>query len=288
MLNINEPVVVPIPAVHAPIDLDEVLKQSKKEALSDPKHLQEIERIQSFLSNIKKTNPSDVDFIDQMQGEAIPFLDKFYSNLQILEDNMCQYPECFMGIADNLLESVRIVDSNVNVPDSEGVVHTLKQGDLIIRYDSGKAGHGYLVKNGSRSDRYNEKYLGSTPKLNFKTIGEDQGARNNDWLFVCDNFLSALAIHHGTGVMTIAIPKPDRLLVKEVLTKYPNKKAMFFIESTNAAIDSIGGVTVAYPVDRDGQTWAECRDICFKDKEVKQASDEFRNRLRHSMKNALK
>ena len=288
MLNINEPVVVPIPAVYTPTDLDEVLKQSKKEALSDPKHLQEIERIQSFLSNIKKTNPSDVDFIDKMQGEAIPFIDKFYNNLQILEDNMCQYPECFMGIADNLLESVRIVDSNVNVPDSEGVVHTLKQGDLIIRYDSGKAGHGYLVKNGSRSDRYNEKYLGSTPELNFKTIGEDHGARNNDWLFVCDNFLSALAIHHATGVMTIAIPKPDSVLVDEVLSKYPNKKTMFFIKSTNAVIDSIGGIAVAYPVGRDGQTWAECRDICFKDKEVKQAIDEFRNHLRHSMRNALK
>ena len=49
MLNIIEPFVVPIPPVQESIDLDEVLKQSKKDALSDPKYLKEIDRIQSFL-----------------------------------------------------------------------------------------------------------------------------------------------------------------------------------------------------------------------------------------------
>lgn len=287
MLSIIEPVVIPIPPVQEPVDLDEVLKQSKKDALSDPKYLQEIDRIQSFLSKIKKTNPTDVDFIEQRQGEATTFLDQFYNNLQILEDNMCQYPECFMGVSDDLLQSVRIVDSSVNVPDCDGVVHTLKQGDLIIRYDSGKAGYGYIVKNGSHSSRYKEKFIGSTPDLNFKSLGVDQAARNTDWLFICDNFLSAIAIQHATGVMTIAVPKVDRTLLEEVMHQFPSKKTILFIESTDTPIDAISSLSVAYPINRNGQSWAECRDKCAKNKELNKASEEFKSCLRQSMKTAL-
>ena len=222
-----------------------------------------------------------------MQGEATPFLDQFYNNLQILEDNMCQYPECFMGISDDLLQSVRIVDSSVNVPDCDGVVHTLKQGDLIIRYDSGKAGYGYIVKNGSHSSRYKEKFIGSTADLNFKSIGVDQVARKTDWLFICDNFLSALAIQNATGVMTIAIPKVDSVLLEEVMSQFPSKNTILFIESTDAPNDAITGLTVAYPINRNGQSWAECRDKSEKDKGLNKASEEFKNCLRQSMKTAL-
>ncbi|BBL22172.1 hypothetical protein [Acinetobacter radioresistens] len=288
MLNIIDPIVIPIPPYKEPVDLDEVLKQSKKDALSDPKYLNEIDRIHSFLSNIKKTNPNDVDFIEKIQGESVPFLDQLYSNLQVLEDNMCQYPECLMGISDDLLESVRIVDSLVNVSDSVGRVHTLKQGDLIIRYDSGKAGYGYIVKNGSRSSRYEEQHLSSTSDLNYKVIGDNHSTLNNDWLFISDNFISALAIHHATGVMTIAIPRLDSALIEEVLSKYTSKKAMLFIEASDQVADTIAAIKVAYPISRKGQSWAECRDMCLKDFEEKQAMEEFKKLLRHSMKNALK
>lgn len=60
--------VIPLPSIQPEIDLDEVLKKSKKEALSDKKYIQEVERISNFLNNIKSSKPSDVDYIDKMQA----------------------------------------------------------------------------------------------------------------------------------------------------------------------------------------------------------------------------
>lgn len=279
--------VIPLPSVQPEIDLDEVLKKSKKEALSDKKYIQEVERISNFLNNIKSSKPSDVDYIDKMQGQNNPFLDSLFENSQILEDNMCQYPECFSGVSGELLQSIRIIDSAVNVPDSEGHAHVLKRGDLIIRYDSGKGNKGYVVKSGMRSSRYKEKYLSSSSELNYQVVGPDNRSLNTDWLFLCDNLISSIAIHDATGVMTVAIPVFDKLLIDEIQKEYSNKKLMWFSDSNHQIDKSNQEVSIALPVGRKGQSWAECRDILNTEHNLKQSIIEFKSMLRTSMKHAL-
>ena len=279
--------VIPLPPIQPEIDLDEVLKKSKKDALSDKKYIQEVERISNFLNNIKSSKPADVDYIDKMQGQNNPFLDSLFENSQILEDNMCQYPECFSGVSGELLQSIRIIDGDVNVPDSEGQVHVLKRGDLIIRYESGKGNKGYIVKSGIRSNRYKEKYLSSSRELNYQLIGLDNRSLNADWLFLCDNLISSIAIHDATGVMTVAIPVFEKSLVDEIQKEFSNIILMWFSDSNHQIDKSNQEVSIALPIGRKGQSWSECRDILNTEHDLKQSIIEFKSMLRTSMKHAL-
>lgn len=279
--------VIPLPSVQPEIDLDEVLKKSKKEALSDQKYIEEVERISKFLNNIKSLKPDDEDYIDRMQGQNNLFLDRLFENSQILEDSMCQYPECFSGVQDELLQSIRIIDNDLNVQDHDGHVHVLKRGDLIIEYDSGKGDKGYIIKSGIHSNRYKEKYLSSTSRPNYKIIGVGNSILNTDWIFLCDNFLSSLAIYNCTGIMTLAIPSLDQLLIDEINKEYPNKKLMLFSDSRQQILIVPQGLSIAIPIERKEESWSECRDNLFKKHDLKQGMIEFKNMLRTTMKHAL-
>lgn len=269
------------------IDLDEVLKKSKKEALSDIKFIKEVERITKFLNNIKSSKTSDPDFIEKMEGDTNPFLENLFDRSQILEDRMCEYSECFFGLSDVLLPSVRIIDDSVNVPDHEGKVHTLQRGDLIIKYQSGEGEAGYIIKSGAYSNRYKEKYLSYSTELNYQLIGQDNCTLNTDWLFLSDNFLSALAIYAATGVTTIAIPAFDQCILGEIKDTYPNKKIMWFSESGQDIPIAVKGVSIAFPLERKGNSWSECRDLMNKMGDGEQGIKYFKDCLRTSMKHAL-
>lgn len=287
MNTIAESHVIPQPTLKPQIDIDQILKESKEQALSDIKYLKEVDRIKNFLSNVKNTKTSDIDFIDNANAESVPFIDQLFDCSQVLEDNMCQFSDCLWGISDDILSSVRVIDGSANVSDYSGLVYVLKQGDLLVRYDSGVGAVGYLTKSGSRSKRYSEKYISTCENINYKIIGIDNLSLNKDWLFVADNFLSAIAIHHATGVMTIAIPFLDHGLLMQLKDQYSEKRIMIFGDSKDVAgeIESQGVCFTPSLNKCDG--WAALREECFSKSDHKQGLAMFKEHLRQAMRSAM-
>lgn len=280
--------VTSIENVQPDIDVEQVLKKSKEEALSEPSFLKELDRIKCFISNVKNSKPTDLDFVDQIQAESVPFIQELFTHSQILEDTMCQYAECFVGVSDQVLSSIRVVDRQVNVPDSEGLVHVLKQGDLLISYVSGGGLAGYMVKSANYSQRYIEKYISVSDSLNYFLIGPDKTSSSSDWLFITSNFLSSLAIHAATDVMTVAVPSLDQGLLSRLADKYPDKKIMVFMDGAqNATFDVERIYFASKPLDVVEETWIAKRDSCIATLGETQGLAKFKEHLRQAMRSAL-
>lgn len=274
--------------VQPDIDVEQVLKKSKEEALSEPSFLKELDRIKCFISNVKNTKPTNLDFIDQIQAESVPFIQEIFNYSQILEDTMCQYAECFFGVSGQVLSSIRVVDRQVNVPDIEGLVHVLKQGDLLISYVSGDGVAGYVVKSANYSQRYLEKYISISDSLNYFLIGPDKTSTSSDWLFITSNFLSSLAIYAATEVMTVAVPSLDQGLLCRIADKYPNKKIMVFMDDLQNANVDVERIYFAFkPIDVVEETWVAKRDSCIATFGEKQGLAKFKEHLRQAMRSAL-
>jgi hypothetical protein len=282
-----ESCVMPHQNLNSQIDIDQVLKKSREQALNDVKYLKEVDRINNFIKNVKNSKTSDIDFIDRVQSESVPFIDQLYDRSQILEDNMCQYSDSLRGITDNILSSVRIVDNGVNVSDLNGMVCVLKQGDLLIKYDSGCGDVGYLIKSGSRSNRYSEKYISNGENLNYKIICNENLALKTDWLFVADNFLSAIAIHHATGVKTVAIPLLNNVILNQLKAEYPDKRIMIFMGSKDVSGEVVPQGIYLTSTFHQGSSWAEYRDECLADADQKQGLATFTESLRQAMRSGM-
>ena len=112
MSIIAETQIIPLPVLKPQINIDQILKESKEQALNDIKYLKEVDRIKNFINNVKNSKTSDLDFIDRVQSESVPFIDQLFDRSQVLEDNMCQYSDCLWGVPDEILPSTGFVASS--------------------------------------------------------------------------------------------------------------------------------------------------------------------------------
>lgn len=272
---------------HIPTDIDEILKESRKQALSEEKYLNEVKRIQKFISNLNKNNPNDEGFIDGVAGEPVTDLSVIFNHSQTLENTLCQYPDCFKDISDDLLSCMRVLDSSFNVTDNEGSINYLKQGDIIISYDSGCNEKNYILKSSGFSNRYIENNFGKSKDLNYKIISDSKITDNSKWLFIVDNFVSALAIYQTTGIFTIAIASVSACVLSELELKYPNKKKVIFsdylslLNSEESKLAKLVGIS-------KGEGWACKRDNIFKEYGSEIGLIKFKDYLRAEMKDVLK
>ena len=155
-----------------------------------------------------------------------------------------------------------------------------------MRYDSGNGAVGYLTKSGSRSARYCEKYISNGENLNYKIIGKDHLSLNKDWLFIAVNFLSAIAIHHATGVMTIAIPILNQSLLMQLRDEYPEKRIMVYVDTQDALEGMPQGIYFAVMLNQSNG-WAAFREHCLMNNDQMQGLATFKERLRQAMRSAM-
>lgn len=269
-------------------ELDEILKKSKTEALSEERYLNEVDRINKFISNIKKNNFNKEDFIEKAKDQKYVHIDTYFGGLKILEYNLCSYYASFSGIPSKMLPLVRVVESNVNVADDKGNVHILKGGDILIRYSSGKGAYGYLHKSGLHSDRYKEKYISLYDNQNYFLFGQSQQQVTTNWIIISDNFLSGLAIYSATDISTISISNPfDLSVLKEIMGCYPDKKILYFVDGVGKKNDEeLGGITYVYSPERIESCWAESRDTLQKNLDHNKTKETFKELLREAIRNA--
>lgn len=312
---------------------DQLLQESRKASLNDQRHLAEIEKLKDQLGSLKrfkyisqavmadleatkinktrenimpsehKVNEHSVTLQDLERIESeeqAQNIDWVYDHAQQLESGICSFANSFLGLDDDMLQRVKVVDCKTHVIFKENEESLpaqifLKREDILIKYDDmHSSAPMYVLKRGMTSERYSEEYIGCEDTPNYKLFGGSLAAEDQ-WVLICTDFLSANAIYHATKIKTLAIPVGAcrQSIYATIRNQAPNAMIGFY-ETKDLSIrelelpfliqDAQEGIFHAY-LSSTHANWCEWRDKLYASLSDKGLL-EFRNVLRLALADA--